>query len=213
MTTGGEVWRDIPGYEGRYQVSNIGNVRSISRALSRKIGRGLTPNRQVLARLGGRVLSPGIASNGYLTVSLAPERRTYCVHDLVLSAFAGSRPGRHVCRHLDGNKLNNQIQNLAWGTYAENADDMARHGTRVRGESYASSRLDDRAAQIVRALKKIIPQSVLARFFGVSPAAVQAIHDGRTWTHVPDILPAEAIDEINAVRAAIKRAYDERCAA
>lgn len=158
-----EEWRAVPGFEGLYEVSSEGRVRSWTR-VSR-----------------GAFLRPGRASNGYDTVTLGGESRT--VHSLVLTAFRGPAEGR-IGRHLDGNRSRSVLSNLEWGTYAENQADARAHGTRVLGEKYPTAKLTDGAAREIRRLKGAVSQSALAARYGVSPAAVQAVHDGRTWKHV-----------------------------
>lgn len=177
-----ERWKPIPGYEGIYEVSNLGRVRSLDRIVWRKIGRGETPERKAPAPMKGKLLRPGKASNGYPTVSL--RGKTHTVHSLVLLAFVGPAPEGHECRHLDGNRENPRLSNLRWGTRAENVADAAAHGTQVRGERYSTAKLTDEAARKIRELRGKVTQSELAEMFGVSPAAIQAVHDGRTWKHV-----------------------------
>lgn len=108
-----EGWRQIAGYEGLYDVSNLGRVRSWSRFKQGDVLRPI-PNRQ-----------------GYLSVALqaAGQAKYRKIHQLVLEEFVGPRPDRHVGRHLDGNHVNNVLANLAWGTYSENMADCLRHGT------------------------------------------------------------------------------------
>lgn len=190
-----EEWRAIPGYDGRYEVTRTAKVRNA---------------------LTQQQLQPGVASHGYPTVSLRRgfgPPKTWCLHTLVLSAFVGPRPSGHCCRHLDGNKLNNNLSNLAWGSYAENAADMAVHGTRIRGQKYKSARVSDDSAAEIRALKGVMSQSALAKIYGVSPAAVQAVYDGRTWKHVRSLGVNEAFNlrmEFEDVRAALVREAKRR---
>jgi len=148
----------------------------------RRIGKGKTPDRMVPSFFPGKVLSPGIASNGYPTVQLCGA--THTVHSIVLRTFVGPAPDGCECRHRDGDRLNSRLANLHWGTRAENVADMAAHGTRVRGEAYTTAKLTDDAVRKIRRLRGRVPQSLLAEIFDVSPAAIQAVHDGRTWTHV-----------------------------
>lgn len=156
-----EIWKPIAGCAG-YEVSNLGRVRSLLKAV--------------------KILRPGLASNGYLTVALRGQSRT--LHSLVAEAFLGPRPaGMHV-RHLDGKKSNYAIENLAYGTPAENRADSDRHGVSPRGSKYRSAKLNEEKARTIRSLKGKVSQAALARRYRVSPAAVQAVHDGRTWTHV-----------------------------
>lgn len=174
-----ETWRPIPGFEGSYEVSDLGRVRSLDRT-STQMGRwGFL----VHVRRRGQTLRPGIASHGYSTVSLSGA--SYCLHELVLHAFKGPRPfPEAVCRHLDGCKQHNVPANLVWGTRVENRKDADDAGASVRGEGYCTAKLTDNSAREIRRLKGIVSQSTLALHFGVSPAAVQAVHDRRTWKHV-----------------------------
>lgn len=112
-------WRPIPGYEGSYEVSDLGEVRSLDRLTDR--GRNWR----------GRVMSPAPMPSGYQIVTLWRDgkQRTALVHRLVLEAFVGPpAPGQEV-RHYDGNPANNALENLAWGTHAENEADKIAHGT------------------------------------------------------------------------------------
>lgn len=110
-----EEWRWIPGFEGSYQVSDHGRVRSFR-------------NR----RAPGRLISASRGTQrGYLMVNLTDEtgpQRRY-VHALVLAAFVGPRPPGMQIRHLDGLTTNAHLSNLAYGTARENAADLRRHGT------------------------------------------------------------------------------------
>lgn len=177
-----EVWRAVPGFEGAYEVSDQGRVRSLSRVITCVSARG----RAYQYPVRGRTLRPGKASNGYLTVSLQRDgdRRSYLVQELVLLAFVGPRPkGCHIC-HNDGTRGNNWLTNLRYDTPAANSADADRHGTRIRGERYSTAKLTDDAVREIRRLHYKVPQSVLAERFGVSASAVQAVHDRRTWRHV-----------------------------
>lgn len=111
-----ENWRPIPGYEGRYDVSHQGRVRSWHRY------RGEPGPRPVKAVPGG---------NGYLKVRLTADGRgkTWNVHQLVAAAFLGPRPNGYETRHRDGNHMHNHLSNLRYGTRSENAQDSIRHGT------------------------------------------------------------------------------------
>jgi hypothetical protein len=116
-------WRPVIGFEGFYEVSNEGGVRSVGRTVQISSGRFRTYR--------ARDISPAVASSGYYTVQLSiPERgaRTYCVHRLVAEAFYGAHPGMEV-RHLDGTRANNHVSNLAWGTHSQNTLDKRHHGT------------------------------------------------------------------------------------
>lgn len=182
-----EQWREIPGYEGVYEVSNHGRVRSLDRLVSMRSGRG--PNAIFYQRYPGRLLRPGVASHGYPTVCLntGGKRKSYCLHELVLATFVCPRPEGQEALHGDGDKGNNHLSNLRWGTRKENRADAARHGTIVRGENFKHAKLTRDAVILIRRSRGRVSQSALAARLGVSPAAVQAVHDGRTWDHISEV--------------------------
>lgn len=109
-----ETWKDIPGYEGRYQVSDEGRVRSIDRFV-----RGVSKaGREYQRKAPGIVLRPG-SCRGYLIVNLHPTG-TVAVHLLVARAFVvGFAPGLEV-NHKDGDKKHNAATNLEWVTHQGN---------------------------------------------------------------------------------------------
>jgi len=119
-------WRAVPGYEGLYEVSAAGAVRSLDRTESVTI-KGRTSRRQ----RPGRRLSAPPNSAGYPKVGLWSDGRvrTAGVHALVAEAFLGRRPVGTEVRHLDGDASNNVVANLAYGTVSENAYDAVRHKT------------------------------------------------------------------------------------
>lgn len=102
-----EEFRDVKGYEGHYQISNFGNVKSYH------------TNKPT-----GRILKPATNSVGYLFVVLYDNnrRRTYGIHQLIAMAFLGHNPDGHkkVINHIDGNRKNNSIDNLEVTTHRDN---------------------------------------------------------------------------------------------
>lgn len=119
-----ERWLPVPGYEGRYEASSEGRVRSLGIAVSAKGG--------AVAFRPGRLLQQAVKANGYLQVTLVAAdgaRRSWMTHRLVCLTFIGECPPDHQVRHLDGTKDNNCIGNLQYGSGADNASDRAAHGT------------------------------------------------------------------------------------
>ena len=101
-----EIWKDIPGYEGMYQVSNLGRVKSLGRAS--EIGRNLKT----------KILKQTAEDKGYMKVGLRKNNkiRTVRVHRLVAEAFVGNPQGLPEVNHKDENKANNTYTNLEWCT-------------------------------------------------------------------------------------------------
>lgn len=118
----GERWLPIPGWEGEYEVSDMGRVRSVER---------IVPRRSVPQTIHARILKTSTASHGYPRVNLCRDgtyiQRT--VHSLVLEAFVGPKPPGMECLHYNGVRTDARLANLRWGTSKENTADMIRHGT------------------------------------------------------------------------------------
>ncbi len=126
--------------------------------------------------------------DGYLAVGLMRDRRqrTLKVHRLVLEAFVGPRPHGHQCRHLDGTRLNARLDNLAWGTPAENAADQRRHDKLPTGERNGRSKLTRAtAADALRRLAAGQSQQTVAAALGMSRSTIGSLAAGHTWRDVP----------------------------
>ncbi|MBN8825087.1 MULTISPECIES: NUMOD4 domain-containing protein [unclassified Spirosoma] len=110
----GEVWKDVPGYEGFYQASNFGRVRSIDRLVPCKGG--------AFNIRKGKILKEGKHKKGYLLVILAKNGLcvTYSVHSIIALAFIGPRPLKYDINHINGLKTDNRCTNLEYVTAKEN---------------------------------------------------------------------------------------------
>ena len=118
-----EEWRPVVGFEGSYEVSNVGRVRS----LDREIEVAHPSGRRVPRILKGRILQPGTMKSGHQFLVLG-RGNGFCVHTLVLNAFKGPCPDGMECCHGDGDPANNVDDNLRWDTRQSNVLDMWRHG-------------------------------------------------------------------------------------
>lgn len=114
-------WRAIPGYEGLYEVSNHGQVRSLDRVTAQGVS------------IKGRIRCCGPNAYGYPTLALNKDgaRKIQLVHRLVLLAFVGPCPEGHEGLHADGTRNNNRLDNLSYGTRSDNVRDSLKHGTNV----------------------------------------------------------------------------------
>ncbi len=165
-----EVWKDIPGYEGAYQVSSLGRVRSLDRVVVTKSG--------VERRMPGKILSPGQYEKGkgksHLSVVLG-RRKFFPVHHLVLLSFVGPRPTGAVICHNNGNPKDNRLCNLRYDTQRENAKDVYRLG----GAMHKLTAED--ALSIRTLLAKGVRGADLAREYGVSQSAISRVKHGRSF--------------------------------
>lgn len=109
-----EVWRDVCGYEGYYQVSNLGNVKSLAR-----ISQGKT--RKI--KVSEKILKPNKSARNHLLVKLVKDgkEKSVSVHRLVAQAFIPNPENKPAVDHIDTNVLNNSVDNLRWVTAHENA--------------------------------------------------------------------------------------------
>lgn len=124
-----EIWKDLPEWEGLYQVSSLGRVRSVPRTKRHKSKLGVWFEMP----LKGRVLRPGTHEKGYKIVALSDlatgrKPRTYRVHRLVCLAFHGEPEGdRCEAAHNNGIRDDNRATNLRWATKLENMADIRVH--------------------------------------------------------------------------------------
>jgi hypothetical protein len=135
-----EIWKDIKGYEGLYQVSNLGNVKSL------KFKNNI-------------ILKGGIDSSGYKVVSLRDynkKQSTKTVHRLVAIAFINNTQNKKCVNHINGIKTDNRIENLEWNTYNENMNHSFRTGLRKIGGNHpmAVKMIDTSNGKIFDTLKE-----------------------------------------------------------
>ncbi len=173
----------IPGYDG-YWVTDDGRVFSCyskGRLLGFANGRRVIP--------GGFVheLTGSTSTRGYRQVRLRRNEkgRHIYIHRLVLEAFVGPCPDKMETRHLDGDKKNNHVSNLKWGTQEENNDDKMKHGKIPSGDCHKQAKLSsDDVHEIVIMSRSGVMRKDVARRFGITPSNVHAIMSGRSWKHV-----------------------------
>lgn len=118
-----ETWKPVRGYEGLYEVSDQGRVRSLARKAIRKDG--------IVTTVPGRVLSNSPTGTGYVLARLwrGNEEEQRHVHVLVLETFVGPRPqGMQAC-HNNGKRSDNRVENLRWDTPSNSNRDKRAHGT------------------------------------------------------------------------------------
>lgn len=171
-----EQWKGVPGYEGLYEVSDLGRVRSLPRADA--------PNKKTAQ---GRVLSDRCRKGKYQAVHLYKlgKCQTPYVHHLVLLAFVGPRPNGAVGCHNNGNRLDNRSENLRWDSPLGNARDAAVHGTIRLGSRNPSAKLIEE--DVVRIREMILfgaNRREVENVFRISKRRADCIVARGTWRHV-----------------------------
>lgn len=111
-----EIWRDVIGYEGLYQVSNLGRVKALPKRGHKSL-----------------IMKQTIKKDGYIRIQLSKDAKSSClyVHRLVADAFLPKTPEKSEVNHIDGNKSNNALFNLEWVTRSDNTKHALKTGLRT----------------------------------------------------------------------------------
>jgi hypothetical protein len=169
-----ELWVPVVGWADFYEVSDLGQVRSIERLVQFGTSTRRAPS---------KIRKPRNA-NGYLglVLSAGDRRATVRVHVIVAEAFHGPRPEGLVIRHINGISTDNRACNLAYGTAAENYADRANHGRMPKGVGHPGAKLTEDEVRFIRTSG--LPQLVLAARFGVGKRVVFNIIHRLRWKHL-----------------------------
>lgn len=167
-----EEWRQVVGYEGLYEVSSLGRIR-------RETGNAKAP--------AGAILKTFVNCNGYKTIRLCRngERRGFSLHRLVALAFMGVSDKRDV-NHIDGNKLNNRIENLEYVSHKDNVHHAWRTGLQNnRGENNGMATLkEETVIQMRKYYDEGWNSTQIAAAYSMSPHCVRSALSGN-WRHLP----------------------------
>lgn len=166
-----EQWRPVVGYEGFYEVSNLGRVRRVGRATG--------------ARLL-RVLKMHPLIHGYLGCHLSKANRTKTakLHQLVAMAFLGECPRGCEVNHKDGDKTNCCHNNLEYVSHQYNQAHAVKLGLYRHGEQLPQAKLAEQDVREIRRLRGVESQRHLAGRFGVSQHLIKEIQLRRVWKHI-----------------------------
>lgn len=173
-----EIWKDIPGYEGRYQASDLGRIRSLDRRLP-CTNKAYTWHTRLVK---GTVLKPQKHNAGYASVPIG--KKSFLVHILIMCTFVGPCPDGCEVAHNDGNKTNNVLKNLRYDTVKGNAADRIRHGTSGKGVKNVRAALTEDQVLKIRAMAGVYSQYELADMFDVAQSTVWKIIHRLRWSHI-----------------------------
>lgn len=179
-----ESWLDVAGYEGLYQVSNLGRVKSLGRKVVVRQKRYKQPRTM---HWKSRILKPAINKptnhkGSYVKIVLRKDgiSRTKEIHRLVAAAFIPNPDNKPVVNHIDFDGTNNHFSNLEWCTVAENNRHSNQHG-RIGG----NRKLTKNKVRIVRVMTAAgFQPKTVAKLFNTSRTNVIAIRDKHTWKHI-----------------------------
>lgn len=187
-----ERWLPVPGWEGFYEVSDQGRVRSLDREVVNSKG--------VTMRFKGKIMIQQLPDKGYYKVNLAKNSKLFTrkVHRLVIEAFLGPCPSGYEVCHGDKGHTDNCLLNLRYGTKKDNHADKWRDGTAQFGPFNSKAKLTEQQAIEILRLKGIESDRYTANRFGVSRSCVSFIRLGRNWKYLHS--PEQMQNVIHATR-------------
>lgn len=181
MKVENEIWADIPGFEGLYQASTLGRIKSLGRHVNTSSGRRVYVKE--------KVLSLSQQKSGHLLVWLRKDGSTHakCVHRLIAETYIGPCPPNKECCHNNAIPSDNRVENLRWDTRANNIKQSYSNGRKViipgyKGLAHGSSILTEAEVKEIRASK--LSCAVTAVKFGVSPMTISRCRRKITYSEV-----------------------------
>ncbi len=172
-----EVWKDIVDYEGSYQVSNLGRIKSLYRKVRHK--------NNSLRTLKERILKPGKTTKGYMQVMLHKDGKgkQSKVHRVVAIAFIKNTESKPQVNHINGIKTDNHVDNLEWCTQSENMVHSIENGLKdykfMTGENNMNTHLSFKDVSEIRKSNKCV--AGLAKEYNVSKPTIRSIIQNKTW--------------------------------
>lgn len=176
-----EIWVPVKGYEGRYEVSSLGSIRSLDMMM--KNGHG------TYSRKKGRTLKTFKNRKGYLQVKLCKDglNESTVVHRVVAMSFIENKNGYDQVNHLNGIKDDNRVENLEWCSNRQNIIHAYKNGliNTNKGENHHMSKLtNSNVVAIKKRIKKGEAMHRIASDYNVSTTAIMYIKSGVNWSHI-----------------------------
>jgi len=173
-----EVFIDVLDYEGFYQVSNLGNVKSLEREVNHPKG-GVLLKKE-------RILKPSTDKNGYKIVVLCKigVSKTFKIHRLVCSSFIKNLENKPCVNHKNGIKNDNRIENLEWCTVKENTKHSYYFGFQKAPKGEESCRCKLKKEDVLNIRKSSLKNSELSKIYNISASNIYCIRVKKSWKHI-----------------------------
>lgn len=181
-----EIWKDIPNYEGLYQASDFGRIKTLEKVCisTSSTGRVYTrtmPEKIMKPQKNNKTLHRSICLFDKFGIM-----RRFGVHVVILTTFKGeSMVAKSLCCHKDDVADNNVPDNLYWGTRKSNGEDAVKNGRMIQSDRHSSTKLNKADVIIIKArLRDGESPTNIAEDFSVSQACIRMIKIGRNWSHI-----------------------------
>jgi hypothetical protein len=178
MADNKEEWKDIPGYEGYYQASNMGRIRSVNRYVQKKDGKMMFCKSTILKTFNSTYCK-------YQSVQFSKDNipRKFLLHRLIAATYYGKLPPNMEVNHKNGNTLDNRVVNLEVVTHQENIDHSVSTGLKNDyGEKHVNAKLTNKQAEEIRmAHRRGVMQVDLAEAYGVHKQTICNIVHNKTY--------------------------------
>jgi hypothetical protein len=173
-----EIWKDVKGYEGLYQVSDLGKIRSLDRLKKGK--------NNSLSKIKGKLLKPRI-DKGYYIISLSKDgkKKTFLLHRIVAINFIDNPFLKKTVNHINGIKIDNKLENLEWCTYSEN--NIHAHNIGLKNQVGEKNNASKMTADIVYKIKfetDGMKYKDIAKIYNIHESYVGLIKRNERWKHI-----------------------------
>lgn len=178
-----EIWKDIQGYEGHYQVSNLGAIKSFPKRFYHVISKKYVFKKEKIIR------DKATNHYGYYNVILRKEGepKFYLIHRLVAQHFIPNPENKPQVNHKNGIKIDNRVENLEWVTQQENITHAISTGLKnTKGEMHCRHKLTEGDVLAIRGKYKFVKHGCrkLAEEYNVSTSSIHGIIQRTTWRHI-----------------------------
>jgi hypothetical protein len=174
-----EFWKDIVGYEGRYKVSNNGNVKSLARITESR--KGVFQNKKEV------MLKSFDSGRGYLKYKLCSSgEKTISAHKLVAMAFIENPENKSQINHLNGLKKDNRVCNLEWCTGSENVIHSLNNNLKIsqKGSEHGMSKLTEKNVLEIRKIGRTKTLKEIGKIYNVDASLISLVLLNKIWKHI-----------------------------
>jgi len=177
-----EIWKSVKGYEGLYEVSNFGRMKSLSKKV-RNGANSYCVRKEI-------ILTGTISNKGYVKVILVKDgqKQQYSVHRIVMMMFVPNPNNMPQVNHLDTNKQNNAVSNLEWCDGSRNMKHACKNGLRdfLKGETHPTAKLSTKEVLEIRRIwdTNMVKIHEIAEIFNITYANAQSIVKRHSWKHI-----------------------------